>query len=948
MRLLRRRFRPALERLEDRTVLSKSIPLSTTSWTPLGPAPLNGGVPDAGRIAALATDPTNANTIYIAAAGGGVWKTTDGGTHWKALTDRQATLFMGAIALAPSNPSIIYAGTGEANLGPSKLAIARDNIYYGRGVLKSTNGGSTWTLLGNSVFDRRTISQIVVDPQDPNTVYVAVGALATNGLPGNTGIWKSTTGGATWTNTTTSISCTAAFSDLVMDPTNNMILYAGVGDPNGNSANGIWKTSDGGGSWSLLSQFPHGSTDSNVGRITIGIANTAPKTLYASIANAGPIAILYKMMKTTNGGQTWTQLTGTPNYMGQYGDYNTTLAVDPANARTVYAGGQAGGDSLIRSTDGGANWSDISTGVDFNGPHVDHHGIGFDAKGRLLDGNDGGIWRLDDPHPATLHWADLNGDLNTIQFEGIALDPTTPNIVYGGSQDNGTEKFTDNRVWNEVDGGDGGFVRDSFAQHLTVYHDAAVASFGAFAFIERSDDGGNSWFPETNGINAGSEPTIFYPPMVMDPANANRLLMGTSRVYETLNRADLWTPISTPGKNGWTASTAIDALAAAKSNQMTVYAATQGHIFVTLNDGQSWQQIDIPDFNDHIKDLAVDPHNNRHAFAVRDRFTGGPGGHVFETTNGGMSWTDISGNLPDLPANALALDTRTGLIFVGTDAGVYATNNDGTSWVSFEAGLPHVRVVGLDFNPTQNILAAATHGRGLWEVSLVHFSLTPSTTSPQAGASFDLIVTALDPFNTVEKAYRGTVHFTSTDGSAVLPANYRFTARDAGMHTFTGVVLNTPGSQTITVADTINSSVSGRTRVTVTGPLFPLSISNGSPPHGQTGTSRFPFAGTLSATSSPTLTVAYANADGTATAPDSEYPAAFVVLSPNTGGTSETTTGLANGHFLDEADETFLVNLSSRLPTVLARRFPFLSQPIKMLPRAMVRHFSGGPAGSSR
>src|SRR5207248_6387949 len=165
-----------------------------------------GGDPSSGRIAAVAADPVDINTIYIAAAGGGVWKTTDGGTDWTPLTDDQQTLFMGAIAVAASDASTIYAGTGEAtNSGLS---------FYGRGVLKSTDSGATWTLLGNAQFDRRTISDIVVSPYDPNTVYVAVAGGGVNGVGGGTGIWKSTDGGMTWANTTTSISATDTYSDV--------------------------------------------------------------------------------------------------------------------------------------------------------------------------------------------------------------------------------------------------------------------------------------------------------------------------------------------------------------------------------------------------------------------------------------------------------------------------------------------------------------------------------------------------------------------------------------------------------------------------------------------------------------------------------------------------------------------------------------------------------------
>jgi photosystem II stability/assembly factor-like uncharacterized protein len=809
---------PRLEALEDRTLLS--VALNSNIWTAIGPAPLSsaqttGFPPASGRIAALAADPTNANIIYIAAAGGGVWKTLDGGTTWKPLTDKQPIQFMGAIALAPSKPSVIYAGTGEANLGPSKLAIARDNIYYGFGVLKSTDGGTTWSLLGKTEFYRRTISKIVIDPKDPNTVYVAVGAVATNGLPGNTGIWKSTDGGVTWKNTTAGISTTAAFSDVAMSPSNSQVLFAAVGDPFGASANGLYMTSDGGAHWAPAGNFPKGASDSHVGRVTVAIAKTNAQVLYASIAQSGANSVLYKMLKSTNGGVNWTLLSNTPNYMGTYGDYNTSLAVDPSSASIVYAGGQAGGDTLIRSMDGGSTWADIDTGVDGNGPHVDHHAAGFDANGKFLDGNDGGIWRLDDSRPASLHWSDLNGNLDTIQFEGIALNPTNPGIAYGGSQDNGVGEFQNNLQWTTIDGGDGGFVLDSFANPQIVYHDAPVASFGTFAFVERSLDGGQTFAPITNGIN-GNEPTTFYPPLVMNASNASRLLLGTNRVYETLNEGDLWRPISTPGMNGWTVSTAIDCIATSKSNPNTIYASSKGHIFVTIDDGMHWTERDIPGFTDHFRDIEIDPTNSQIAYIARDRFTpASQTGHVFETQNGGATWKDISGNLPNSPTNALALDTRTNVIYAGDDLGVYASINGGASWSRFEPGFPIAQVVQLQLNPALNILAAGTHGRGMWEVAVAHFQVTPASPAEPSGMQFSVTVTAEDPFNRTLTSYAGKVHFVSTDRLATLPMDFTFGPADHGRRSV-GVTLRTPGSQIIRISDVTEAAVTGTTTVTVT------------------------------------------------------------------------------------------------------------------------------------
>src|SRR5260370_21391624 len=192
------------------------------------------------------------------------------------------------------------------------------------------------------------------------------------------------------------------------------------------------------------------------GNTKIAIAPSNGLVLYAEIANPNTGA-LFKMMKSVDGGVNWSELTNTPNYLGNQGWYDSTLAVDPLDANTVYAAGQSGPNSIIRSQDGGATWSSIRTGSDGHGPHVDHHGIGFSAAGRVLDGHDGGIWRLDNQEP--IRWADLNGNLQITQFEGIALHPTNANIAYGGSQDNGTEKFTGSLAWNLIEGGAVGFVR---------------------------------------------------------------------------------------------------------------------------------------------------------------------------------------------------------------------------------------------------------------------------------------------------------------------------------------------------------------------------------------------------------------------------------------------------------------------------------------------------------
>ena len=837
-----------VELLEDRSLLS-GITLSTTSWTPIGPAPIvsslipnqldPGNTPVSGRIAAVAADPTNANTIYIAAAGGGVWKTTDGGTTWSPLTDSQATLSMGAIAVAPSNPNIIYAGTGEADNSIDS--------FYGRGLLKSTDAGATWALLTGNVglneFDRTAISRILIDPTDPNTVYVAVATGGENGRVGPYGFYKSTDGGTTWANTMASVITDpiAEFTDAVLDPSNPHTLYVAVDDPTAARAeSGVYRSTDAGATWSIAGNFPMGVG----GAIQVAIAPSAPQTLFAAMADPSSGGLL-EMMKTSDGGNTWTALTKTPNYMGSQGWYHTALAVDPSNANLVFAGGQNMGTlkGFIESTDGGNTWTDISTTTpNKTGPHTDHHAIAFDANGKLLDGNDGGIWRLESSDPKNASWTDLNGNLNTITFTGIALDPSNPNIAYGGSQDNGTEKFTGSLGWTQFGGADGGFVRVDPTNPSTVYFSYQHTLAGNRWFL-RSDNGGMTSESLTNGINS-QDPGPVYIHYVMDPSNSSRLILGTNRVYETTNGAYNWTPISAPFTNGWNTARGVTGLGVAYGDPNTIYADVgSGAIFVTTDHGATWHERDIPgianvnSFTHPLGDFAVDPANEAVAYVTFDMFShdlGGSVGHVFRTSDYGQHWTDISGNLPDTPTSAIVLDSRTNVLYVGTDIGVYASSNGGVTWAPFQTGLPHVRVVDLELCPALNILGAGTHGRGMWEIS-VPAAATPSTRQallslqvsvptaaspvglapvanatagafPIAGFPFS-VTAAVDAFGKGGANDLGTTQLAHTKPTFTLPLNSPAKSVDRGGHTLTVRNAQERGIKNVTARDALFASL---------------------------------------------------------------------------------------------------------------------------------------------
>ncbi len=797
-RRLRRKM--AMEMLEERVVLSTSIPISTSSWTPVGPAAISSTVvpgtqsqiPSSGRTVGVAANPADPNNLSIAAAGGGVWRTNDGGKNWTPLTDNQAVGFMGSLAMAPSDPNTLYAGTGEAhNSGDS---------FYGRGILVSHDGGNTWTLTGQNVFDRRTIAEIAVSPTSANTAYAAVSSFGVNGVNGGTGIFKTTDGGQTWTNTTASISTSQQFSSVVIDPKNPQTVYAAVGTLFGSSQNGVYKSTDGGNTWVAAGNFPGGTA---TGRIQLAIAKANPSVLYAAVPDpsTGNSSNIYK---STDAGTTWTATSKPPEYFGTQGWYNNFITVSPTDPNIVFAGGSSnyGAGGIIESRDGGNSWTSIKNGINGVSPHTDYHSATFDAQGRLLVTNDGGIWRLEIAIPGSVRWTDLNGNLQITQFTGIALDPTDPNIAYGGSQDNGTEKFNDALGWTQIRGGDGGYVRVDPTSPNTVYHTYTGTS------LERSNDGGLTWVDASSGIQGNGNFYSFY-----QVDKNGRVLFGTDRINASSNKGQSWTQLSSPGQGGWPSSGTVNAIAIAQTDTNVIYAAVNGALYVTTNNGSSWTRSNVP--GDKVAEVDVDPTNSKVAFAVRNAFGGG---HVFKTTDGGQTWTDVSGTLPDIPTNTFALvkQASSDVLVAGNDIGVFASFDGGLTWSKFKKDFPSVQVVELEWNPTTQILAAGTHGRGMFET----FGVTPLqintiNINTTENTSFSGTVATLVPF----KANQTVNDFTakidwgdgtppttgslSDDGNGSFHVDGAHTYQEGGSYTFHVIItLSTGGTgdQTGTVA----------------------------------------------------------------------------------------------------------------------------------------------------
>jgi hypothetical protein len=662
----------SVEVLERRLALS-NIPLNANTWTNLGPAPI--GSFANGRVMAIAPDLTDANVIYLGASSGGVWKSTNAGASWVPLTDNQAVLTTGSLAIDPTNHLTVYAGTGDWSTAP------------GMGVLKTTDGGSTWTLLGQSTFNGKSITDIVIDPTNTNHLYVS----AISG-----GVYQSFNGGTTWAN----IFSSDSFFSLVMAANNPQVLYG-----SSNQAGGVWKTINGGSTWTQLSA-PHGGS---VGATFLAISATNPNELFATYWNDGTGSS--NAYRTLDGGTTWTSMN-----LQAYGGMSNVI-ISPTNANLGFMGST---DPFLETTDGGNTWTNLHS------LHVDHHGIAFDANGSLLEGNDGGIYRLTNPNPQSPQWTSLNGStLSVAQIIGIATNPYNRNFAVVGTQDNSTVEFAGSIHWaNDVIGGDGGWTAIDQTNPNTMYGETQGLN------LQRSDDNGVTWKGIMTGINL-SDPANFFVFYTMDPSNSSRLVYGTNRVYETTNKGANWTAISTPNTNGWNSTKNIQALTIDPNHPNTVYAVAGGTIFVTTNDGGTWSQLAAPGgLTDSFQQVLVDPTNSSSLYIVRN-VSGG--GQVFHSTSGGTSWTNITGNLPTNGTHAVAYDPRSGTIFVGDFTGVWASTNGGASWSRYKAGLPNVFINGLVFNSRLNELVADSYGRGMW-------AITPTTNPdlPSGWSSADI------------------------------------------------------------------------------------------------------------------------------------------------------------------------------------------------------------------
>lgn len=676
------------------------------NWVPLGPKAIAGGqslggsrIVVTGRVAGVAQDPTNPGIIYVAAARGGIWKTTDGGVTWTPMSDNEVSLAIGALAIAPSNPQVLYAGTGEGNILYYATTFPLNSInesYSGSGILQSSDGGATWNTQGANIFAGACFYRIAVHPTDASTAFAA----------SSKGLYRTTNAGGNWTQLTNGLPAidptVIAATDVMIDPTTPDTAYVAFW------GSGIYKTTNANAANPAWTQVTNGLPSASLGRISTAISPTSPQTLYALIANIGDAFNSFYV--STNGGAAWTSISAAAAVVQVYGAYTSNVSVDISTPDVVYISGL----SLYKAVNRGGTWTvtDIGQAI-----HADNHAFASHPTDHLViyAGNDGGIYKSSDGGAT---WDDtFNEGLTLTQFEFIDQHPTSDAVIIGGTQDNGTEQFRNSPAFYHSADGDGG----SAGVDRTTPRNMLHTYFGAN--IERSTQGGafTSWANVSGGLSGSS---LFYPPLAFDPTNSQNVAFGMNGVFLD----------SAQGSGGWPISVALpgisgDVSAISFVNSSLIYAcSTSGQVYRLSKSGASWTASAIhaaPLPTGYwiwgISTLSADVNTVIVVFAGFGIHHVWRGSVASSGTN--ATWADISGtganHVPDIPVNALTIDPISASTFyIGTDIGVFRTTDAGVNWQQFSDGLPNTAVYDLALHAQTRLLRAATHGRGIWERKL--------------------------------------------------------------------------------------------------------------------------------------------------------------------------------------------------------------------------------------
>lgn len=690
---------------EDAKRLDRSVQaVGGNQWISLGPT--NG----AGRMTALAFDPTSPATAYAGAAGGGLWKTTDSGGTWAPLTDGLSDLSVGAVAVAPSSPGTVYLGTGEGG-----YAI---DFIPGIGILKSTDGGATWNLPSSVIAT--TFYRISVHPTNPNELVVGT----------REGAFRSTDGGDSWTNVI-SRATYGDVPDIVRDSSDPRTLYAATWCASGSCtfpAARVLRSTDGGATWSDRSTGLPSTTATGVyERLALGMSAASSSILYAArgIRDDSTKVVTSHVYKSTDGGGTWTDLSSVSGdstnrrYMADQCWYNDAVVVSPTDPNTVVVGGT----TYLRSSDGGVTFS-----TTLNGVHVDCHDLRYQGTA-LWIANDGGIWRSPDDGRSA---SDKTAGLVTRQFYALAVDPVNHDRILAGAQDNGTGQRMDGggTAWRQVIGADG--------FECAIHPLSPEIAWGTIqdGSVRRTKSAGGN-VPAFENITppyASDEVLPFLSIVQFDPASPGTLYTGSTRVWRSLDDGSVWAPLSTVTTDGstWSAASTVTSVGLSRTDPLLLLVGKGRAVFRSGDGGKTWiSGSGLPAFV--VNNVEVDTVNSSIAYAALAR-TNGPS--LYKSVDGGLTWSPSANGLPLFASQVIRVDpTDPNVVYCGTDVGVYRSTDHGGTWSKFGSGLPNSSVADLRIFEDGSVLRVATHGRGVWELQVPPTGNTPPTAVVSSPAS---------------------------------------------------------------------------------------------------------------------------------------------------------------------------------------------------------------------
>jgi photosystem II stability/assembly factor-like uncharacterized protein len=677
--------------------------VTSATWTAIGPGNIGG------RIRSVLIDPRNANRLLVGSVTGGIWLSTDAGQSFNPVIDLSSNIAIGAMAYAPTNPDIVFAGTGESFQG-----------FTGIGVYKSTDAGLTWSFLNSTSTANNshwvTTNRVAVSPANASIVMAA----------NSGGLYRSIDGGTNWARVLADTTANnPAILDVKFDPNNALNAVASGRD------GFMYFSRDAGATWSPSAKLV-APTSANSARAEIAYAKSVPDLVYISLDNNSG-----EIWSSADGGQSWTSRS-TPGHLGTQGDYANTIWVDPLDESNIVVGGL----DLHRSADKGATFGRISTwqtaGPGQPQPHADHHAIvsgpNYSAATPIVYfGNDGGLYRSTniltaDPN-TTSTWVNLNNGLAVTQFYGGAGKRSAGGKIIGGTQDNGTIYRFSDTGWDRFAGGDGGFVAVDPVSDNTLYGEYVYASIHRTVGLSdrRYICTGITEAQPGNQYCGADNPTTpqanFIAPFIIDPNSRDRMLVGANSLWASNNVRDLvvtWAAIKVPVASDATTRHFISAVAAHSGDGNIIWVGynTTGQIWKTTNGlspTPTWQMVSAGNTPiNTVNRITIDQSNSNRVLVA---YSGFASNRLWETTDGGATWHSITGNLPAVTLHDVKRHpSASNWLYVAAANGVYTSEDGGATWGTSNDGPSGVRVRELFWYDNQTLIAA-TFGRGMFQAT---------------------------------------------------------------------------------------------------------------------------------------------------------------------------------------------------------------------------------------